>query len=84
MNLVRNQTGSTRNSTNPTHLFEVRLRRLQDRTGFRLSREQEVGSWTCLVRNGARQENGSGPTTSVTPATLQDNSDSCGRSLATG
>jgi hypothetical protein len=84
MNLVRNQTGSTRNDTNPTHLFAVRLRRLQDRSGFRLSREQEVDFWTCLVGNGAGQENGSGPKTSVTPATLQDNSDSCGRSLATG
>jgi len=84
MNLVRNQTGSTRNNTNPTHLFEVCLRRLQDRSGFRLSREQEVDFWTCLARNGAGQGNGSGLTTSVTPATLQDNSDSCGRSPATG
>jgi hypothetical protein len=84
MNLVRNHTGSTRNDTNPTHLFEVRLRRLQDRKEFRLSREQEVDFWTRLVGNGAGQENGSGPKTSVTPATLQDNSDSCGRSLATG
>jgi hypothetical protein len=84
MNLVRNHTGSTRNNTNPTHLFEVRLRRLQDRSGFRLSREQRVDFWMCLARNGAGQGNGSGPTISVTPATLQDNSDSCGRSLTTG
>jgi hypothetical protein len=84
MNLVRNHTGSTRNDTNPTHLFEVRLRRLQDRKEFRLSREQEVDFWTCLVGNGAGQENGSSPKTSVTPAALQDNSDSCGRSLARG
>ena len=84
MNVVRTQTGGTRINTNPTHLFEVRLRRLQDRSGFRMSREQEVDSWTCLVRNGASQENRTDPTTSVTLATLQANSDFPGRSLATG
>src|ERR1700693_2821618 len=65
VNLVRDQTGSNRINTNPTHLFEVRLGRLQDRSGFRSSREQEVDSWTCLVRNGTGQENRTDPTHSV-------------------